>query len=75
MHGNGLKDYVDIQHDMIMSIVGLLKKKQSHSALMERSNARKNDKKCWIFLIKIINNLFLFIISYMVLTVINVYNT
>lgn len=36
MHGDGLKDYVDIQHDMIMSIVGLLKKK-SHSALMERN--------------------------------------
>lgn len=45
MHGNGLKDYVDIQHDMIMSIVGLLEKKHSHSARMGRSNARKNDKK------------------------------
>ncbi len=46
MHGNGLKDLVDIQHDMIMSIVELLEKKRcSHFSRVEGSNARENNKK------------------------------
>ena len=72
----GLKDIVDILDDKIMSVIDLLEKACSQVPRMERSNARKNNKKCWIFLQKLINNLF-FIYNKklcIVVTVINVIN-
>ena len=46
VQGNGLKEIVDILDDKIMFVIDLRKKACSQVPRVERTNARKNNKKC-----------------------------
>jgi hypothetical protein len=44
-HGNGPIDFIDILDDKIISLIDLLEKRDYKLLRVERSNARKNNKK------------------------------